>query len=176
MIIKGRIGKVPERHKNSATGKPYYTFRLAENHGRDETRTAVWFDVIAAIPPLEADMLSVGQIVSAEGRLEVQPYLRKRALTGVPVPTTWEGVAKCLHENDALAFALKVFTQKVLPDHFEKAKRHQASESARHAEPDAEAAGSAEKSSTNEVQHPEGAAALGKQEHAVGATGRSAPF
>lgn len=120
MIVKGYIGKALEPHKNATTGKVYYSFRLAENHGRNETRTALWCDVIASIPPLEADMLAVGQVVSAEGRLEVQPYIKKRVLAGTPVPTTWEGVIKCLQDKDALAFGLKLFTQKVLPDHFKK--------------------------------------------------------
>ena len=120
MIVKGHIGKALEPHKNATTGKVYYTFRLAENHGRNETRTALWCDVIASIPSLEADMLVVGQVVSAEGRLEVQPYIKKRVLTGTPVPTTWEGVIKCLQDKDALAFGLKLFTQRVLPDHFKK--------------------------------------------------------
>lgn len=147
MIIKGHIGRAPEKKLSGTTGKPYYLLRVAENYGRENDRTAVWFDVVAAIPALEADMLAVGQVVSVDGRLEPQAYVKKRALIGEPVPTTWEGVIKALQNKGALAVGLKVFTQSVKPDRFERKAPAQKQESETASQAEAEAASSAKDSS-----------------------------
>lgn len=77
MIVEGFIGGPPERLTSRAQ-KAYTTFSLAESHGKDEKRTTVWYRVISfTLSELEVDLLSKGQFVRVEGRLEVKPFLKK---------------------------------------------------------------------------------------------------
>ncbi len=173
MIIKGHIGRAPEKHVSPSSGRTYYVLRIAENYGRENERKAVWFDTVAAIPSLEAEMLAVGQVVSAEGRLEAQAYVKKKPLKGIPVPTTWEGVVKCLHEHNALAVGLKLFTQKVVPDHFEQAQKRKAAAGAP-SEPGPQDTPSAEAPSAQKQETPPQESPTQSSEPSVSA--RKAPF
>lgn len=63
--------------KKAKSGKDFYVFRLAENHGKDDARTTTWYDVSAFISELEADLLSKGQFVKVSARIEAEPYLKR---------------------------------------------------------------------------------------------------
>lgn len=77
MQAYGNIATALEKHTGRQSGKEFYTFRLAENQGKDEQRTTTWYDVTAFISELEADMLSKGQFVKVTGRLDVKAFMRK---------------------------------------------------------------------------------------------------
>ena len=119
MKIYGHVAAPPE-HKTNKQGGHYCTFRMAENYGKDDHRISVWFDVNASIDPLDAELIERGQCVEIDGRLDPEAYLKKRALEGVPVPTSWEEVAKLLKARNALGVGLKVLTMSVKPHVFEK--------------------------------------------------------
>lgn len=82
MQVFGNIATPPERRQPNGGGKPYYTFRLAENMGKDEQRTTTWYDVIAFIDELSADMLNVRDFVKVTGRLEVEAFMRRDGSPG----------------------------------------------------------------------------------------------
>lgn len=119
MKIKGFLANEPERHAPRAQGaRPYFTMRVAENFGTEKNKKTVWFDVVASIPPLEADMLQVRGGVEVDGRLEATPYISKQALAaleGTDVPSTWEGVVAALKKYDVMRVGLKMLTQDVRP-------------------------------------------------------------
>jgi single-strand DNA-binding protein len=77
MQVIGNIATVIERRVGNASGKPFFTFRLAENNGRDENRTTTWYDVTAFISELDADLLAKGQFIKVTGRLEVKAFKRR---------------------------------------------------------------------------------------------------
>ncbi len=77
MQVYGNIATGLEQRTSTKTGKVFYTFRLAENQGKDEQRTTTWYDVAAFIPELDADLLSKGQFVKVTGRVEAVAF-RKR--------------------------------------------------------------------------------------------------
>ncbi len=114
MIIYGNLGTAPEKH-TSASGKPYYRMRIAENWGKDDKKKTIWFEVSASISPKEADALEVGAGVAVDGRLDAEAYLSWRALGNVPVPTTWEGVNDLLKRKKALCVGLKLISKDVRP-------------------------------------------------------------
>jgi hypothetical protein len=113
-VIKGHLAAAPEQQEPRREGaSAYFTFRLAENAGRQGKRKTVWFDVVASISPQEATRFVAGQAIAVEGRLEPSAYLKKRDLARVPVPTTWEGVDAVLKEKEALGVGLKLLTRDV---------------------------------------------------------------
>ena len=120
MIIRGHLGRTPERKTSPASQKDYFTLRVAENYGPAGNRSSLWFDVIASISPLDADLLSPKSAVQIEGRLDPSAYVSKKALAGEPVPTTWEGVINTLTRKKALCVGLKILTQKVEPYEFKR--------------------------------------------------------
>ena len=81
MQVFGNIA-TPVEKKIAKSGEPYYKFRLAENHGKDEHRTTMWYEVTAFIGELDADMLSKGQFVKISGRLEVEAFKRRNGEPG----------------------------------------------------------------------------------------------
>lgn len=118
MIIRGHLGATPEKKTSDTSGKPYVKLRVAENYGPAGNRKALWFDVTASIPHLEADLLQTRAAVQIEGRLEPEAYLSKKALGELPVPTTWDGVIALLKKQQALKVNMKVLTNKVEPYQF----------------------------------------------------------
>ena len=76
MIVYGNIATALEQ-RNSRDNKTYYTFRLAENQGRDEHRTTTWYDCVAFISELDADMLNKGMLVKVTGTLKGEPYKKR---------------------------------------------------------------------------------------------------
>lgn len=81
MQVIGNIATILEK-RTARSGKDYYTFRLAENLGKDENSTTTWYDVSAFIDELDADLLSKGQFVKVTGRLEVQAFARRDGSPG----------------------------------------------------------------------------------------------
>lgn len=73
MIVNGRIANEIVR-KTAKNNKPFYVFRLAENQGKDEFRKTTWYDVVAFISELDADLLSKGQYVRLIGSVEPRSY------------------------------------------------------------------------------------------------------
>jgi single-stranded DNA-binding protein len=82
MQVFGNIGNTPEC-KTSSGGKRYYRFRLAENHGRDESRSTTWYDVNAFIDELDGDLLAKSMFVKVTGRLVVELYAKRDGTPGV---------------------------------------------------------------------------------------------
>lgn len=78
MQVFGNIA-TPLEKITSKGGKEFYTFRLAENQGKEEdgTRTTTWYSVSAFINELDADLLAKGQFVKVTGRLVVEAFMRK---------------------------------------------------------------------------------------------------
>lgn len=72
----GNIGTEIKKIDGKPGKKPFFAFRVGENHGKEPNRTTTWYDVTAFISELEADMLSKGMFVKIIGRLEVKPYSR----------------------------------------------------------------------------------------------------
>ncbi|KWT86109.1 MULTISPECIES: single-stranded DNA-binding protein [unclassified Variovorax] len=77
MIVFGNIAAQPEKKTARESGKEYYTLRLAENQGKDANRTTTWYDVVAFISEMEADMLNKGMLVKVMGVLNAETYQRK---------------------------------------------------------------------------------------------------
>ncbi|MDO8417775.1 MAG: single-stranded DNA-binding protein [Agitococcus sp.] len=73
----GNIATAIEKRTAKVGGKEFYTFRMAENIGKDENRTTTWYSVTAFISELDADMLAKGQFVKLSGRLEVDAFMKK---------------------------------------------------------------------------------------------------
>lgn len=73
----GNIATPLEQRTSTKSGKTFYTFRLAENQGKDEQRTTTWYDVSAFIAELDADLLAKGQFVKVTGRLEVKAFAKR---------------------------------------------------------------------------------------------------
>jgi len=121
MIIKGHLANTPEA-KTGKSGSTYYNLRVAENYGKDDRRTTVWFDVVASISEVEADLLPKGSAVQIDGKLDAEAYVSKAALAGAEVPTTWDGVIALLKSKKALKTSLKLITNSrgVQPYTFEK--------------------------------------------------------
>lgn len=84
MQVTGNIGTALEKRTTKA-GKEFYTFRLAENFGKDENRTTTWYEVAAFISEVHADMLSKGQFVQVSGRLDASTFKRRNGEVGVSV-------------------------------------------------------------------------------------------
>lgn len=82
MQVYGNIANTLEKHIGKTSGKEFYTFRLAENQGKDEQRTTTWYDVTAFISELDADLLAKGQFVKVTGRLDVKAFMRKDGTPG----------------------------------------------------------------------------------------------
>lgn len=87
MIVNGNIADVVVRRVGK-NGKPYFTFRLAENQGKDEMRTTTWYDVIAFIPDEDGDLLSKSQYVRVIGKLEPKLYTKRDQTQGVALSVT----------------------------------------------------------------------------------------
>jgi hypothetical protein len=109
MIIRGHLATMPEA-KEGKSGSTYYNLRVAENYGKDDRRTTVWFDVVASISEVEADLLPKGQAVQIDGKLDAEAYVSKKVLVGEAVPTTWDGVIALLKSKKALKTSLKLIT------------------------------------------------------------------
>lgn len=77
MQVTGFISTNIESRQTKTTGKTYYTFRLAENFGKGETRTTTWYDVMAYISEFDADLLTKGQLVTVQGKIEAVAYNTK---------------------------------------------------------------------------------------------------
>jgi single-stranded DNA-binding protein len=84
MEIIGNIATPVER-RVAASGKEFFTFRLAENRGSAEnnTRQTNFYDVKAFISELDADMLSKGQFVRVAGWLEARIFSRNDGTPGI---------------------------------------------------------------------------------------------
>ena len=82
MQVFGNIATALEERTSSKTQKKFYTFRLAENQGKDDNRTTTWYDVTAFISELDADLLAKGQFVKISGRLEVRPFKKNNGEPG----------------------------------------------------------------------------------------------
>ena len=82
MQVLGNIGSTVEK-KTTQAGKDYVRFRLAENFGKEEDRTTVWYDVMAFIDDLSADLLGKGMFVEVRGRLKAEAYNKKDGGLGV---------------------------------------------------------------------------------------------
>lgn len=80
MQVYGNIGSPLEPRKGAA--KEFFTFRLAENNGKDENKTTTWYEVTAFISELDADLLSKGQFVKITGRVEAQAYAKRDGSPG----------------------------------------------------------------------------------------------
>ena len=82
MQVFGNIATALEERTSSKTQKKFYTFRLAENQGKDDNRTTTWYDVTAFISELDADLLAKGQFVKVSGRLEARPFTKNNGEPG----------------------------------------------------------------------------------------------
>lgn len=83
MQVFGNIATALEERTSAKTNRKFYTFRLAENQGKDEeSRTTTWYDVTAFISELDADLLSKGQFVKVTGRLEARAFMKKNGEPG----------------------------------------------------------------------------------------------
>lgn len=84
MQVYANIGSPVERRtpKEKPDGKPFFTFRAAENQGRDDNRTTTWYDVTAFIDELDADLLTQGMRVKITGRVEAQAFTKRDGTTG----------------------------------------------------------------------------------------------
>lgn len=80
MQVYGNIGS-DITLRTGPSGKPFWTFRLAENQGKDENRTTTWYEVAYFGSEVDADLLQKGQFVKVTGRVEPQVYQKK--------DTTW---------------------------------------------------------------------------------------
>ena len=109
------IGNIatPLEKRTGASGKTYYSFRLAENSGKGENRRTTWYDVRAHIEDLEAELLVRGQAVRIRGRIEAQAFLRRKELGGVAMPRTWDQANEALKKHRALDAALVLLTSSV---------------------------------------------------------------
>jgi hypothetical protein len=114
MRILGNIATPLEKHTSKA-GNEYWTFRLAENLGREENRTTTWYSVTAFISEVEADLLAKGQFVEVTGRLTPDPFVSKKMLAGVALPDTVDELVKLLKDRKALGVGLTVLASKVEP-------------------------------------------------------------
>lgn len=81
MQVYGNIA-TPVEKRVSKSGKEFYVFRMAENHGKEEDRTTTWYDVSAFISELDADLLSKGQFVKVSGKLTLNAYLKRNGEPG----------------------------------------------------------------------------------------------
>lgn len=126
--IIGNIATEPERRTAQGSQEPYFTFRLAENSGRGDSRRTTWYDVRAKIDDIKASELNSGDLVRIRGRVEPQAFLRKRALAGVPVPETWDELVKVLREHEALGTAMVLMTSSVEPHEFRPRDQQQTAE------------------------------------------------
>lgn len=80
MQVYGNIATPLEARQGNQ--KSFYTFRLAENQGKDENRTTTWYEVTAFISELDADLLSKGQFVKVTGRVEAQAFAKRDGTPG----------------------------------------------------------------------------------------------
>lgn len=93
MQVYGNIGS-DITPRTGPSGKPFWTFRLAENQGKDENRTTTWYEVAFFGSEVDADLLQKGQFVKVTGRVEAQVYQKRdqtwasslRLSTGSVVP------------------------------------------------------------------------------------------
>lgn len=81
MQVYGNIA-TPIEKRTAKSGKEFFTFRLAENNGKDDNRTTTWYDVSAFISELDADLLSKGQFVKVTGRLDIQSFMKRNGEPG----------------------------------------------------------------------------------------------
>jgi len=77
MIIYGTIATSVEKKTAVESKKEYVEFRLAENWGKEETKTTTWYTVRAFINEVSADLLGRGVSVCVEGKLKDSAYLNK---------------------------------------------------------------------------------------------------
>lgn len=82
MQVFGNIATPLEEKVSQASGKKFYVFRMAENQGKEDSRTTTWYNVTAFISELDADLLAKGQFVKVSGRLEVEAYMKKNGEPG----------------------------------------------------------------------------------------------
>ena len=82
MQVYGNIATPIEKRTGKTSGKEYFTFRLAENQGKDDNRATTWYDVSAFISELDADLLAKGQFVKVTGRLEIQAFVKRDSTPG----------------------------------------------------------------------------------------------
>ncbi len=81
MQVHGNIGG-PVEKKTSKNGKEYFRFRLAENQGKDDNRTTLWYDVNAFIEELDGDLLAQSMFVKVTGRLVVEAFMKRDGTPG----------------------------------------------------------------------------------------------
>lgn len=77
MQVYGNIGSDIVQRTGGGSGKPFWTFRLAENQGKDENRTTTWYEVAFFGSEVDADLLQKGQFVKVTGRVESQVYQKR---------------------------------------------------------------------------------------------------
>lgn len=77
MQVFGNISNDLVRREGRESGNPFFTFRLAENHGEGDKRTTTWYEVVAFLDELDADLLSKGMFVKVTGRVEAEAFTRR---------------------------------------------------------------------------------------------------
>jgi len=82
MQVYGNIATPLESRTGRDSGKPFYTFRFAENQGKDNNRTTTWYEVTFFGSELDADLLSKGQFVKITGRVEAEAFLKRDGTPG----------------------------------------------------------------------------------------------
>jgi len=118
--IIGNLATGPEPRESQGSKEKYFTFRLAENSGKGDSRRTTWYDVRAKLKDTEADLLSTGHLVRIRGRLEPQAYIKKQLLADIPVPNTWEEIIKVLKQHNALGSSMILLTSSVEPYQFQR--------------------------------------------------------
>lgn len=83
MQVIATVVTAPEK-RGENTGKPFYTLRVAESYGKreDPNRVTVFYDVVANLDEVTADLLQKGQRVKISGRLQVEAYMKKDGTPG----------------------------------------------------------------------------------------------
>lgn len=99
MQVYGNIATPLELRKGKT--KDFYTFRLAENQGRDENRTTTWYEATAFLSELDADLLSKGQFVKVTGRVEAQAFLKRDGTPGAALKIVTSSVVPFEARNTA---------------------------------------------------------------------------
>lgn len=84
MQVYGNIG-TPLEPRQGQNGTRFYTFRLAENQGQPPNRYQTWYEVVAFLDEVQADLLAKGQFVCVTGRLEHEAFMKRDGTPGSAV-------------------------------------------------------------------------------------------
>lgn len=88
MQVYGNIGSEVTPRKGRDSGKEFWTFRLAENQGKDENRTTTWYEIAFFGSQVDADLLQKGQFVKVTGRLDASVYPKRDGTHGASLRVT----------------------------------------------------------------------------------------